>query len=157
MKKTLKTLISMLLVLVLALCMFSCNKEGGDTDDTSADGAPAPSLWDSATYKENKEFGSGAKTLTLEVKMEDKIVTFTIKTDKETVGAALLEHGLIAGKESQYGLYIKNVNGVTADFDVDQSYWAFYVNGEYAMSGADTTEINEGDVYRLEYTKQQIG
>lgn len=148
MKKTLKTLISTLLLLALALCMFSCKS----TDSVTPDGAQS-SLWDGATYKENKEFGNGAKTLTVEVKMEDKIVTFTIKTDKDTVGEALIEHDLIAGEDSQYGLYIKSVNGVTADFDVDQSYWAFYVNGQYAMSGVDTTAINEGDVYQLAYTK----
>lgn len=153
MKKTLKTLVSTLLLVTLVFCMFSCNKADGSDEGVTPDGAQTPSLWDNATYKENKEFGNGAKTLTVEVKMEDKTVTFTIKTDKDTVGAALLEHSLITGEESQYGLYIKSVNGVTADFDVDQSYWAFYINGEYAMSGVDTTAINEGDVYQLAYTK----
>ena len=65
----------------------------------------------------------------------------------------MFEHELISGEESQYGLYIKSVNGIVADYDVDASYWAFYVDGEYAMSGVDTTEIAEGKVYQLVYTK----
>lgn len=151
MKKTIKTIICTLLLLTLVFCTFSCNKEKG-ADDGDSDGAQA-SLWESATYTENKTFGEGSKTLTVEVKVEDKTVVFTVKTDKATVGEALLEHSLIAGEEGQFGMYVKVVNGITADFDVDQSYWALYINGEMAMTGVDTTEINEGDVYQLAYTK----
>jgi hypothetical protein len=99
------------------------------------------------------EFGNGAKTVIVEIKAEEQQITFTVKTDKDTVGAALLEHALIAGEQSQYGLYVKVVNGMTADYDVDQSYWSFYINGEYAMTGVDSTEITEGTTYKLEYTK----
>ena len=31
----------------------------------------------------------------------------------------------------------------------DGKYWAFYVNGEYAVSGVDTTEITEGGLYEF--------
>lgn len=72
---------------------------------------------------------------------------FEIHTDKETVGEALLELGLIAGDESEYGLYVKTVNGITADYDADGVYWAFYINGEYAATGVDSTTITEGDSY----------
>jgi hypothetical protein len=57
--------------------------------------------------------------------------------------------GLISGEDSDYGLYVKTVNGVTLDFDTDGKYWAFYVNGEYAVSGVDTTEITEGGLYEF--------
>ena len=99
------------------------------------------------------ELGEGAKTVTVEVVAAEQTVKFTVHTDKETVGAALLELGLIAGEESQYGLYIKQVNGITADYDVDQTYWAFYINGEYAMTGADSTELTDGAVYKFERAK----
>ncbi len=72
---------------------------------------------------------------------------FEIHTDKETVGEALLELGLIEGEEGDYGLFVKTVNGITADYDKDGVYWAFYVNGEYAQAGVDSTEITEGDSY----------
>ena len=60
---------------------------------------------------------------------------------------------MIAGDESDYGLYVKVVNGITADYDVDQSYWAFYIGDEYAMTGVDATAVEEGVNYRLVYTK----
>ena len=139
MKRTIRSSISIILALVFIFAFVSCNK------------SEATGVWENATYLEDTTLGSGAKTLTVEVSAENKTVTFTVKTDKDTVGAALIEHGLIAGDESQYGLYVKVVNGITADYDINQKYWAFYIDGEMAMSGVDTTEINENSRYKLEY------
>lgn len=141
MKKTIQSTVTVILALIFIVALVSC-----DTVEKTG-------VWENATYRKDTELGSGAKTVVVEVKAEDQKVTFTIKTDKDTVGAALLEHGLIAGEQGAYGLYIKQVNGITADYDVDQTYWSFYINGEYAMTGVDTTEITEGATYRLEYTK----
>lgn len=141
MKRTIKSTISIVLALVFIVCFVACNT----VDKTG--------VWENATYRKDMELGNGSKTVVVEVKAEEKLVTFTIKTDKDTVGAALLEHELISGDESQYGLYVKVVNGMTADYDIDQSYWAFYINGEYAMTGVDSTEITEGTTYQLAYTK----
>ena len=47
----------------------------------------------------------------------------------------------------------KTVNGITADYDVDQTYWAFYVDGEYAMTGVDATDIVEGSQYMFKVEK----
>ena len=141
MKKTLKSTLSIILSLLFVLCFVSCNN-ASNTD-----------IWENATYKTDTEFGSGAKTLVVEVKVNEHVVSFTIKTDKNTVGAALIEHNLIAGEDGAYGMYVKVVNGMTADYDIDQTYWSFYINGEYGMTGVDTTEITEGYVYQLVYTK----
>lgn len=72
---------------------------------------------------------------------------YTVKTNETTVGDALSEVGLIAGEESTYGLYVKTVDGVTLDYNKDGKYWAFYINGAYASSGVDTTEIKSGEAY----------
>ena len=79
--------------------------------------------------------------------------TFQYKSDKATVGEVLLDEGLIAGEDSEYGLYVTTVNGITADWDADQTYWAFYIDGEYAMTGIDATEIVDGSTYSLVLTK----
>ena len=141
MKKTFKSSISLILAIVLVLSFVACNK------------VDAAGLWENATYLNDTEFGNGNKTITVEVKVEDQSVVFTIHTDKDTVGAALIEHDLIAGDEGAYGLYVKVVNGMTADYDIDQSYWAFYINGDIAMTGVDGTDITEGTAYQLVYTK----
>lgn len=155
--KNLTKIIAVILVLTMTLCFIACEKketpEVNGNNVTNTDKEALTGLWANATYTTDTTLGEGETTLTVEVKLEDKTVVFTIKTDADTVGAALLENGLIAGEESAYGLYVKVVNGVTADYDVDQSYWAFWINGEYAMSGVDTTPITAGDTYTLEYTK----
>ena len=87
------------------------------------------------------------------VDKEGKETAFEIHTDKTIVGDALLELNLIAGEEGAYGLYVKQVNGITADYDVDQTYWAFYVNGEYGMTGVDATNIEAGATYTFKVEK----
>ena len=140
MKKT--AIIAFILIIAVTVAVLtSCGA------DQSAD------KWENASYTTDTEFGSGAKTVTVTVKVEEHTVTFTINTDKSTLGDALLEHGLIAGEQGDYGLYVKTVNGITADYDTDQSYWGFYQNGEYMMTGVDGTKISGGESYELVYTK----
>ena len=81
--------------------------------------------------------------------LDGTAASFEIHTDAETVGEALLALELIEGEVGDYGLYIKSVNGITADWDTEQAYWAFYVNGEYAQTGVDTTPVMEGAAYEL--------
>lgn len=94
------------------------------------------------------EIGEGNTAFTFVViDGEGNETTFNVHTDEATVGAALVKVELIAGEESEYGLYVKVVNGITADWNVDGHYWAFYINGEYAMTGVDATDITEGSTY----------
>ena len=98
--------------------------------------------------------GEGENEFEFSVKYENgKIERCTVKTDKKTVGEALIENGIITGEDGPYGLYVKSVNGVVADFDKTGTYWAFYVNGEYATNGVDSTEIKDGEKYSFEIGK----
>lgn len=99
------------------------------------------------------EIGEGATSFDFVAVNGDDVAEFTVNTDEEMVGMALQEVGLIDGEQSEFGLYVKTVNGVLADYDVDQTFWAFLVDGEMAMVGVDQTAIEEGKVYTLEVTK----
>ena len=99
-----------------------------------------------ATGCDDKDLSTKEFTLVV-VDVEGKETSIQVVTNQATVGDALLEQNIIAGEDSQYGLYVKTVNGITLDCDIDGKYWAFYVNGEYAMSGVDTTDIVAGDEY----------
>ena len=77
----------------------------------------------------------------------------TIKSNKQTVGDALKEHNLIDGEMGAYGLYVKSVNGITADYSVDNSFWSFTKSGEYMTTGVDVTQFSDGDKFELVYTK----
>lgn len=78
---------------------------------------------------------------------------FEIHTDKTTVGEALKELNLISGEEGPYGLNVKTVNQITVDYDKDKLYWAFYIDGNYAPTGVDDTDIMAGSQYTLKVQK----
>ena len=95
--------------------------------------------------------GEGETVVTLLVTMPDGAQTSReVRTDKETLGEALREAGLIACDNQGF---VSAVDGVTADYSVDQSYWAFYIGGEYATHGVDDEVIADGNVYTFEYAK----
>lgn len=121
------------------------NAESKAPDQTSAE------LWSEATYTEDTEIGSGAHTALITVTIDGKSVTITVKSDKDNLAEMLVETGLAEGDESEYGLYIKRVNGVLADYDVDQSYWSLLQNGTPTAVGASAITISDGDAYELMY------
>ena len=136
-----KKIVKMLFAMILGVVLISC-------------GVSEPvNLWESATYTENQEFGTGDKTITVDVIAEEKSLEFTVHTDKEILGDALLEHELISGDEGAYGLYVKTVNGIYADYNITKSYWGINKNGESLMTGVDSAEITDGDTFEFVYTK----
>lgn len=145
-KKRLSCILCMVLIVAMALSTVGCN---GSKDSGAASG-DAGAQAGAEVQREGGELGEGSKEFALTVTDKDGNETqFEIHTDKETVGEALQELNLIDGEEGEYGLFVKTVNGITADYDADGVYWAFYVNGEYAASGVDVTQITEGDSYAL--------
>lgn len=138
-------LLSMILVVAMALGMMGCGKDATSQETTNV----SQEVNDGVTV-----LGEGQVAFNFTVVDKDgNEAQFEIHTDKTIVGDALLEHELIAGDMGEFGLYVKIVNGITADYDVDQTYWAFYVDGEYSMSGVDTTEIVAGASYMFKVEK----
>ena len=137
MKRFLALFLSALMLLSLVGC-------GGNAGQTAGNKV----IEDGATV------GEGEKSFVTEVVDADgNTVKFTVQTNEKTVGEALQKLGVIDGEEGDYGLYIKTVNGITADYNKDGVYWAFYVDGEYAMTGADMTDVVDGTVYTFRVEK----
>ncbi len=98
----------------------------------------------------------GAKSITIEVVDNNAASTiYDLHTDAEYLRQAMEQaEGLeFSGTESEYGMMVETVNGVTADWNVDQSYWGFYVNGDYCNYGIDTQPVVDGDVFKIVYSK----
>lgn len=144
-KKLLSFILCMALIVAMALFTTGCNGSKGN----SAPSGAGTEVNDQADVQaDSKQLGEGSTKFTFSVvDKEGNETQFEIHTDQETVGEALLELELIDGEESEYGLYVKTVNGITVDYDKDGVYWAFYVNDEYAQAGVDSTTITEGDRY----------
>ena len=99
---------------------------------------------------------AGSKNVTISVvNSKAETTTYTLKTDAEYLRQAMDEaEGLTySGTEGAYGLMIDTVNGETADYSVDASYWSFNVNGEYCNYGIDQQPVNDGDAFSIVYTK----
>ena len=131
------------MVIMMCFVMFGCG----------ADEAEKGGLWENAVHTEDTELGDGARTVFVRVKAEDKSVLFTLHTDAKTVGEALIENSLVSGDEGPYGLYIKEVNGIVADYDEDQTYWSFNKDGKPMSTGVDQAEFIDGEEFELVRTK----
>ena len=95
----------------------------------------------------------GGKTITVQVVLlEGEPSDFTIQTDEEYLRGALESIDLIEGSESEYGLFVTTVNGVTVD-DSKQQWWCFTQDGEMLMTGVDTTPIADGDHFEITLTE----
>ena len=98
------------------------------------------------------ETSAGAKDITVIVDYGDETSdTFEIATDAEFLREAIEEEVGLEGDESEFGLYIKTVNGVTAD-EAQQQWWCITKGGEAVMSGVDTTPVADGDQFELTLT-----
>ena len=123
-----KKMISMLLVLVMVFTLAAC----GTKEEASA---------------EPVSFN------VIVTDLEGNESTYEYTSNAPSVGEALVAEGLIEAHEGSFGLFIDAVNGIAADWDKDQTYWAFYINGEYAVTGIGETEITAGATYNLTLTK----
>ena len=146
-----------MLIVAMAFSMTACggnNQEKPNTENVGSNTEVGTQLEDTQGDSAVTVLGEGATVFAfVVVDGEGNETAFEIHTDKTIVGEALLELELIEGEVGDFGLYVKTVNGITADYDVDQTYWAFYVDGEYAMTGVDATEIEEGATYSFKVEK----
>ena len=137
-----KKFMAIMLALLLVLSCTGCGSVGGKTPD------------EKPVVSDGEIIGKGSRTFAAQiVDLDGSQISFTVKTDKTVVGEALQELGVLKGEEGPYGLYIKAVNGKTLDYEKDGAYWAFYVDGAYAVTGVDETDIVETSVYQLKAEK----
>ena len=137
-KSMLSFIVCMVLIAAMALFTIGCNDNSTSSDTTDT----------ILNETDIRELGDGTTQVSFTVVDQNgKEAHFIIHTDKTILSDALLEHDLIAGEDSEYGLYVKTVNGTTLDYNKDGKYWAFYVNDAYATKGVEKTEIDDSAKY----------
>ncbi len=157
-KNVLSFVVCVVLIAAMGLALTSCGEETetpvsssspSSTVSETASSAPADGYGVAA-----KDIGSGSVSFIFRVTDAEGYDTlYRVYTDEKTVGAALIKYNLIQGEDGEYGLYVKTVNGITADYDRDKTYWAFYIDNEYAMTGVDSTEITPNAEYCFKIEK----
>lgn len=146
--KKLPVMICLVLIATMALTMTGC--KGSD----KGDGGSTVSTGSSVSSPTATEIGEGKTQFSFTVVHKDGTEkVYSIKTDEQTVGAALVKEGLISGDEGQYGLYVKTVDGETVDYDTDKMFWAFYINDKMASAGVDQAKITAGESYAFKAQK----
>ena len=136
MKKISSFCLCMMLIMAMAFITTGCSDEKESPESQNN------------VSSEVTVLGEGKNQFAFEVVDKDGNQTnFEIHTDQTIVGEALQELNLLEGDPGEFGLYVKKVNGISADYDTDGVYWAFYINDEYAMTGVDATPITEGESY----------
>lgn len=140
-KKILCLTLCIVSVAVMTFSMQGCTSSENNTTVQNVDATNVQNI-------EATTVGEGENNFTLLV-IGDSERAFDVRTDENVVGKALLGLGLISGENGPYGLFINTVDGETVDFNKDNKYWAFYINGEYAVTGVDKTKIQNGTTYML--------
>ena len=144
-QNSMNKMLSLVLVFVLLAAAALTGCSGKPAETTAPIETP-----DSTGSSDFTILGEGEKSFELIiVDKEGNEHLYLIHTDEEMVGYALIEHEIIQGEQGQYGMYIKSVLGQVLDYETDGMYWAFYVNGEYAMTGVDQTPITADTSYML--------
>lgn len=139
-----KLLVTLLVVLIAVMALFIAGCSNNNQDEPIST-EPVQTTEPKSSVIEKGE-GENA-FIFIAVDLDGNNTHYMIRTNKETVGEALIENGLISGDDGEYGLYVKTVNGITLDYDKDGKYWAFYEENTYANQGVDSTPIKEGGVY----------
>lgn len=114
-----KRLLAVLLCVVFVLALAACGGPGGEKRFTLK-----------VTHGDGTEFSA------------------KVTTKKDTVGEALLDEALIVGEDGPYGLYVKTVDGETAD-ETKQQWWCLTKDGENVNTGVDSTAVEDGVTYEF--------
>ncbi len=154
-------LLSLLLVLgVFAGCGTQSSSSAGSAPASSTvESTPASSAVESAPASSAGDASSVAsanaaetKNITLKVVHKDgSEKEFAIETDADNLRAALEQEKLVEGDESDYGLYVKTVDGETVD-EANQEWWCLTKGGEMTTTGVDDTKIADGEAYEFTFT-----
>ncbi|MBQ8893723.1 MAG: hypothetical protein IJ043_04865 [Clostridia bacterium] len=103
-------------------------------------------LWKGLSAKPNE----GSKALTFEVVLQDgSSKEHKLTTDAEYLANALVEAGLVEYAED--GMY-NTIDGVTADWSKDESWWCISKDGEALSVGMNQQVIADGEHYEATYT-----
>lgn len=101
-------------------------------------------------YNQFKPQGAkGSKEIVVEVVIPDEENTeVTLNTDAEFLRQALEEENMIKGTESDFGLFITEVNGRTVD-NSKEEWWCITKDGATVEYGVDQIAIADGEHYEI--------
>lgn len=93
---------------------------------------------------------NGEKDIIIEVIHEGKSYykTYEIMTEQIRLGDLLEELELAEFSKGPFGRFIISMNKMAAD-EHKQEWWGVSINGEFAQTGIDETNLRDGDRYTI--------
>lgn len=138
MKKKICGIIAIIAVIGLLLGVYYVFREKPHNPNVGPDG--------------NSSIEKVAKHVTIEVVGSDGESTiYEVSTHMDYLEGAMNDaEGLVY--ETDNGM-VMVVNGTRADYVLDGAYWAFYIGESYCNYGIADQPVNDGDFFRIVYTK----
>lgn len=146
-KKKLTIVVAVIVAIIaIVLGILAFNNKPASTPASSSNSQETSSQTGSSTAEAVKEY-------VFEVTHKDGSTTQkTFTTSEDTLDKALLDEGVVKGDQGDYGLFVTEVDGETADYNVDGGWWKFLVNGEESQVGVSSTPVENGSTYSFVYT-----
>ena len=129
--KVLMTVIAAVLILSSLVTLAACGKKN----------APVDSSYSTEEAK---------VSITFKIVKDGQTAEFPLETSKKYLADALVEAKLV---EYAPDGYYTTINGITADWNTDQSYWWVTVGGKDSMKGLNDIELTDGGSYEVTYKK----
>ena len=145
----------LLLMLITVMALSGCDNNGGNAGNEDIQEAGALGTEDPGGSMEIfPHVGEGENSFLFEVVTDEDMSYFwVVHTNYTTVGGALLEHDLVRGDMTDFGLFVTEINGIVADFDDGGAWWALHIDGELAMTGVMDVEIEPDTTYAFVFTR----
>ena len=127
MKKTAKSIVALMMMVVFCLCMAGCGSE------------------------DNGGAVIGTCTITVQDQMQEAEYEIT---EGDSIYDILMKTGLaVSAEDTGNGLSIEAIEGVANGDKGKTSGWMFSVNGEMPMDYCDRIEVNDGDEIVWEFAE----
>ena len=159
MKADVSAMLAVLLAALMPAVLVACQQpeqpeqpENGGTTTEQGATVERTGAWANATYVSDTVLGEGAKAVKVKVVADGQAITLTIKTDKTTLREAMDEHGLLAGEDGAYGLYIESVNGIVVKYEDGGYWWGISKAGVTTPTGVEGITVADGEQYELTKT-----
>jgi len=128
-----KKVLGIMLFMVMFFCFIGCEQ----TTTVNLGGLATLELYDKDGLK--------VATESVEFDESDTLLSLVLSTFGAVCQGENGENDSTCSYSGQYGTYVLGIGTVVAN--PASEYIAFYINGEYAMTGIDATPLVDGNVY----------
>ena len=127
--------LTLAVIILIVVSMFAINSL------TQSDDSIAPATNNEATSNESATVDENTESY----------ISYEATTNGSALDQLQAVNDTVVVKESELGKFVDAINGLIGG--TDGKYWSFYVDGKLAEVGADTYELNGGELIEWKFQK----